>query len=174
MQFMLTNSLILYSGVLLQKTVHITSQIHPLYNITKHFVELNFNIILPTARLSSNWSVQVYNQTMKPFLLHASHILCASHHSEYVHHYSIWCQSRWPCCLRRRSVIFWVLGLQVRIMLRAWSFVSCVRCVLFRCWPLRRADHSFRKVLPALCVYFMCLKFLVNLKILETELENQL
>ena len=178
MQFMLTNSLIVYSGVLLQKTVHIMSQIHPFYNITKHSVELNFSIILPTAPRSSKCSVQVYNQTMNQFLFHASYILCPSHHSEFVHHDSIWCQSRGPFCLRRRSVLVWVLGLQVRILLRVWSFVSCVRCVLCRYWPLRRADHLFREVLPGfcvcMCVYFMYLKFLVRLKILERELGKQL
>ena len=154
-QFLLTNSLILYSGVLLQKAVHVMSQIHPLYNITKHFVELNFSIILPTALSFSKWSVQVYNQTTNPFLFHASHILCPSHYSKFVHYNNIWCQSRRPCCLRRKCVLAGVLELQVRILLRTWSFVSCVGCVLCRYWPLRRADHSFREVLPAVCVYFM-------------------
>jgi hypothetical protein len=45
-----------------------------------------------------------------------------------------------------------VLGLQVRILLRAWSFVSCVGCVLCRYWPLRRTDHWLREVLPGVCV----------------------
>jgi len=81
MQFMLTNRLILYSVVILQKTVYIMSQIQQLYDITKYFVELNSSVILPTAPRSSKLSVQVYNEAMNPFLFHASHILCPSHHS---------------------------------------------------------------------------------------------
>jgi len=81
MQCMLNNSLILYRGDILRKTVHIMSQIHPLNDITIHFVELIFSIILPNAPSSSEWSFQVYNQAMSPFLFNASHILCPSHHS---------------------------------------------------------------------------------------------
>jgi hypothetical protein len=31
-------------------------------------------------------------------------------------------------------------------------FVPCVCCVLCREWLMRRADHSFRGVLPVVCV----------------------
>ena len=31
-------------------------------------------------------------------------------------------------------------------------FLSCVCCMLSRYRPLRRADHSFRGVLPGVCV----------------------
>jgi hypothetical protein len=31
-------------------------------------------------------------------------------------------------------------------------FVSCICCVLCMWWPLRRADHSVRGVLPGVCV----------------------
>ena len=58
---------------------------------------------------------------------------------------------RWQCRLRRRSAAVRLLRLWVRIPLRAWLFVSCV-CVLYKLRPLRRADHSFRGILPILCV----------------------
>jgi hypothetical protein len=48
-----------------------------------------------------------------------------------------------------------VLGLQIRILLREWSFVSCVGCVLCRYWPLRKADRSFREVLLCVCVFYV-------------------
>ena len=41
---------------------------------------------------------------------------------------------------------------RVRIPLKVWMFVSCVCCVLCRQRPLRRAEHSFRGVLPGVCV----------------------
>ena len=59
---------------------------------------------------------------------------------------------RWPCGLRRRSEAFWLLGLGDRNLPRPWILVSCVRCVLCRYWPLPWTDHSFRGVLPAMCV----------------------
>jgi len=41
-------------------------------------------------------------------------------------------RSRWPFGVRRRSETALLLGLQVRILLRAWMFVCWVRCVLCR------------------------------------------
>jgi len=41
-----------------------------------------------------------------------------------------------------------LLGLRVRIPLKAWMFVSCVYFVLSRYLYLRLADHSFRGILP--------------------------
>ena len=57
-----------------------------------------------------------------------------------------------PCGLRRTSAVGWPMGLRIRILLMAWMFISCVCCVLCRYQPLRRADHSFRGVLPYVCV----------------------
>jgi hypothetical protein len=41
-------------------------------------------------------------------------------------------ESRWLCGLRHRYAAAWLLGLWVRITLRAWMFVFCVCCVLRR------------------------------------------
>jgi hypothetical protein len=51
-----------------------------------------------------------------------------------------------------RSAAAWLLGWRVRIPLRAQVFVCCVCAVLCRYRPLRRADLSFRGVLPSVCV----------------------
>jgi hypothetical protein len=48
------------------------------------------------------------------------------------------CRSKWPRGLRRRSAAAWLLGSRVRILLKAWMFVSC----LFVCC------YSSRGVLP--------------------------
>jgi hypothetical protein len=50
--------------------------------------------------------------------------------------------------LKHRSDPAWMLGLRIRIPLRAELFVSCVCCVLGKQWSLRQADHSFRGALP--------------------------
>ena len=50
-----------------------------------------------------------------------------------------------------RSAAAGLLGSRVRIVLRTWMFVCCV-CFLHRLWPLRLADHSFRVVVPCVCV----------------------
>ena len=60
--------------------------------------------------------------------------------------------SRWPCDLRRRSLVASLLGSRILIPLREWIFVSCVCCVFCGQRPLRRADHSFGGVLPGVCV----------------------
>jgi hypothetical protein len=54
----------------------------------------------------------------------------------------------WARGLRRRSAAAWLLGSRVRIPLGTWIFICCV--VL--CRSLRRADHSFRGVLPCVCM----------------------
>ena len=41
--------------------------------------------------------------------------------------------SQWPCSLRHKSAAAWLLGLQVRIPLRADMFVSCICCMLCSC-----------------------------------------
>jgi hypothetical protein len=61
------------------------------------------------------------------------------------------CRSQWPCGLRRRSAAPRWLGSRVRNPLRTWVFV-CVCCVLCGLRPMRRADHSFRGVLPGVSV----------------------
>jgi hypothetical protein len=63
--------------------------------------------------------------------------------------------SRWPRGRSRRSAAALLLESRVRIPLRACTFVSCVCCVLCRSQPQRRADHSFRGVLPGVsnCVW---------------------
>ena len=43
-------------------------------------------------------------------------------------------------------------GIVDRIPPKAWMLVSCVCCVLCKQWGLRRADRSFRGVLPGVCV----------------------
>ena len=59
---------------------------------------------------------------------------------------------RWPCGLRLSFATARLLGSRVRISQRALIFVSCVCYVLCRYRSLRRADLSFREVLPTLCV----------------------
>jgi hypothetical protein len=61
-------------------------------------------------------------------------------------------RSQWRCGLRRGSAAAWLLGLGVRISLRARIFVSYVCCVLCRLRPLRRINHSFRRFLLCVCV----------------------
>ena len=39
-------------------------------------------------------------------------------------------RTQWSHCLRRKSAAFRLLGFRVRILPRAWMFVSCERCVL--------------------------------------------
>jgi hypothetical protein len=58
----------------------------------------------------------------------------------------------WLITVVVRSASIRLLGLRVWIPVGLWIFVCCVCCVLSREWPLRRADHSFRGVLPDLCV----------------------
>jgi len=48
-----------------------------------------------------------------------------------------------------------LLGSRVQMPLKAWKFFSCVSCVLYKYHPLRRADHSFRGILPRARV-FVC------------------
>ena len=45
-----------------------------------------------------------------------------------------------------------ILRSRFLIPLREWMFIFCVCCVLRRQRHLRRAAHSFREVLPCLCV----------------------
>ena len=61
-------------------------------------------------------------------------------------------RSRWPCGLRRRSAASRLLGSWIRVLLRAWMFISYVCCVLCRHRLLRRADHSLRGILLGICV----------------------
>ena len=56
--------------------------------------------------------------------------------------------------LRRRSVASWFLGPLVWFPVRAWIFVSCVSYVSCRYWPVWRTGHSFRGVLPVVCVTY--------------------
>jgi len=67
------------------------------------------------------------------------------------------CRSRWPCGLRCRSEAISLLGSRIRILLRAYMSIPFV-CVLCRYLPLRRADHSFRGILPCgcECVFVVC------------------
>lgn len=56
-----------------------------------------------------------------------------------------------PCSLTHRSEATWLLGLWVRIQLRAWMFICFVCCVLCRQQPLQWTDHLFRGALPGMC-----------------------
>jgi hypothetical protein len=60
-------------------------------------------------------------------------------------------RSRWPCGLRSRSAAARLMGSRIRILLRAW-IISCVCCVFCRYRPLRRADQSFKLILPSACL----------------------
>ena len=59
---------------------------------------------------------------------------------------------RWPCGLGLRSEASRLLGLRIRIPPMGRMFVCCVCCALCRWRHMRRADHSFRGVLPGVCV----------------------
>ena len=59
---------------------------------------------------------------------------------------------RWPCGLGLRSEASRLLGLRIRIPPMGRMFVCCVCCALCRWRHMRRADHSFRRVLPGVCV----------------------
>jgi hypothetical protein len=61
-------------------------------------------------------------------------------------------RSQWSWGLRCRCEVAWCLGSRLRIPLRAWMFVCCVCFVLCRYRSRRQADHSFREVLPGVCV----------------------
>jgi hypothetical protein len=64
------------------------------------------------------------------------------------------CRSQWPRGLRRRSTAARLLRSWVLIPPRAWMFVCCVCCQVER--SLRRADHSYRGILPTVarrCVW---------------------
>ena len=52
----------------------------------------------------------------------------------------------------RRSAASGFLGSRIRIPLKAWMFVCSVSCMLCRFWSLRRTDHSYRGVLPVVCI----------------------
>jgi hypothetical protein len=56
------------------------------------------------------------------------------------------CRSQWPRSLRRRSAAARLLRSWVRIPPGAWMFVVSVVCCQVEVW--RRADHSYRGVLP--------------------------
>jgi len=56
---------------------------------------------------------------------------------------------RWPCVLRRSSGAALMLESRVRIPLRPWMFVCC-ECRRLLC--MLPADHSFRRVVPSVCV----------------------
>jgi hypothetical protein len=68
------------------------------------------------------------------------------------HHNCMSCRSRWLCCLRRRCEVAWLLRSRVRIPLRSRMFVSYVCCVLCTQRSLWRAEHSFRRFVPTVCV----------------------
>jgi hypothetical protein len=69
----------------------------------------------------------------------------------FFHLYFLKRRSLMSCGLRCGSEAASYLVSRVRIPLRAWMFVSCVRCGWCRYWPIRWADPSFRGALPSVC-----------------------
>ena len=64
------------------------------------------------------------------------------------------CQSRWPCCLMRKSAASGLRVSPVPIPMKAWLFISCVCCVFCKQLPMRQADQTFRGVPPDVWVLF--------------------
>lgn len=60
------------------------------------------------------------------------------------------CRFRLPCGLKLRLAGARLLSSRVRIPPQRWLFVTCVHFVLLA--PLPRPNHSFRGVLPAVCL----------------------
>ena len=75
-----------------------------------------------------------------------------------------WCNScrpQWPSDLRRGSAAHRLLRLRVRIPQGVWMFVLWVVCVV-RQRSLRRADPSFRGILPSVVCHYMWSRNLKN------------
>ena len=62
------------------------------------------------------------------------------------------CEYRGACSLKRTYAAYGSRQLHVRNPVSAWIVVSYVSSVLCRYRPMRCADHSFRGVLPSVCV----------------------
>lgn len=110
--------------------------------------ETNFNIFVLTMPLICNWpSYPVH-------ALSTTRATCYAHliTLDLIFLIIIHCQSRWSCCLRRKSAAARLWVLRVRIPMRTWISMSCDCCVLCTQRPLRQADHKFRGVPPDLCV----------------------
>jgi len=64
----------------------------------------------------------------------------------------MWSRSQWPGGVRDGSAAARILGLRVRNPPRFWMSVCCEYCML----SLRRADLSFRGVLPSVVCLSVC------------------